>query len=200
MLPGMKRSGHEEFLRATSVIDHDNPAVRKKALTLAEGLSGDVEISRACFVFVRDEIRHSWDYRANPVTLSASAVLEYTPGYCFAKSHLLAALLRANAIPAGFCYQRLKNHGDIGPVFYLHGLNAVWLEDYGWYRVDARGNRPDVHAAFTPPKECLAFVPKEPGEADLTGVFSDPLPAVVNVLSTFTDYLDVRRNLPDIEE
>ncbi|MFZ1127931.1 MAG: hypothetical protein ACLQMU_03820 [Methanoregula sp.] len=43
----MKRSGHEEFLRATPVIDHDNPAVRKQALALAEGCTGDVEIARA---------------------------------------------------------------------------------------------------------------------------------------------------------
>ena len=111
--------------------------------------------------------------------------------------HLLAALLRANAIPAGFCYQRLKNHSDVGPAYYLHGLNAVWLEEYGWYRADARGNRTGVNAAFTPPDEQLAFVPTEPGEADLAGIFSDPLPEVVHLLSTSTDYLDVRRNLTD---
>ena len=193
----MKRSGHEEFLRATPVIDHNHPAVHRQALALAEGCTGDVEIARACFTFVRDEIHHSWDFRENPVTLSASSVLEYRTGYCFAKSHLLAALLRANVIPAGLCYQRLKNHADTGPAFYLHGLNAVWLEKYGWYRADARGNRSGVNAAFTPPDEQLAFVPKEPGEADLTGIFSDPLPEVIDLLSTYTDYLDVRRNLPD---
>jgi len=193
----MKRSDHEEFLRSTPVIDHDHPAVRRQAFALAKGCTGDVETARACFTFVRDEIHHSWDHKENPVTLSASAVLEHATGYCFAKSHLLAALLRANAIPAGLCYQRLRNHADTGPAFYLHGLNAVWLEEYGWYRADARGNRPGVNAAFTPPDEQLAFVPKEPGEADLAGIFSDPLPSVVRLLSTSTDYLDVRRNLPD---
>ncbi|MGA2161648.1 MAG: transglutaminase family protein [Methanoregula sp.] len=104
----MKRSGHEEFLRANPVIDHDHPAVREKALALAEGCTGDVEIAQACFTFVRDGIRHSWDYKANPVTLSASAVLEHTTVWCFAKSHLIAAPFRANGIPAGLCYQRLK--------------------------------------------------------------------------------------------
>ena len=195
-----KRSGHEEFLRATPVIDRDNPLVQQKAKSLAEGCTGDVEIARACFVFVRDEIRHSWDVKANPVTLSASQVLAHTTGYCFAKSHLLAALLRANGIPAGLCYQRLKNHADVGPAFYLHGLNAVWLEEYGWYRADARGNRPGVDAQFVPPVEQLAFLPKDPGEADLTGIFSDPLPVVVSLLTKYTDYLDVRRNLPDAGE
>ena len=194
----MKHSGLDEFLRATPVIDYDNPAVAEKARELAAGCDGDVAVARNCYTFVRDEIRHSWDYQANPVTLSASQVLEHTTGYCFAKSHLLAALLRANKIPAGLCYQRLANHGTVGPAFYLHGLNAVWLNEYGWYRADARGNRADVHAEFTPPEECLAFVPKEPGEVDLTGIFSDPLPAVVEVLTKYTDYLDVRKNLPDV--
>ncbi|HVP96296.1 transglutaminase family protein [Methanoregula sp.] len=193
----MKHSGHEEFLRATPVIDHDHPAVRRQALALAKGCTGDVEVARSCFTFVRDEIHHSWDSKENPVTLSASAVLEHKTGYCFAKSHLLAALLRANAIPAGFCYQRLKNHSDVGPAYYLHGFNAVWLEEYGWYRADARGNRAGVNAAFTPPDEQLAFVPTEPGEADLAGIFSDPLPEVVHLLSTSADFLDVRRNLTD---
>lgn len=196
----MMHSGQKEFLRATPVIDCDNPAVEEKARELAAGRNGDVAIARNCFVFVRDKIRHSWDYRENPVTLAASQVLAHGTGYCFAKSHLLAALLRANGIPAGLCYQRLANHGDTGPAFYLHGLNAVWLDEYGWYRADARGNRSDVHAEFTPPAECLAFVPKEPGEADLTGIFSDPLPVVVDLLTKYTDYTDVRQNLPDMEE
>jgi transglutaminase-like putative cysteine protease len=196
----MKHTGHEEFLRATPLIDYDHPAVREKALSLVKGCTGDVEIAKTCFTFVRDEIRHSGDYNTNPVTLSASSVLEHKTGWCFAKSHLLAALLRANRIPAGFCYQRLKNHGDAGPAFYLHGLNAVWLDEYGWYRADARGNRTDVHAEFAPPKEHLAFVPKEPGEMDLTGIFSDPLPVVVELLTKYTDYRDIRLNLPDMEE
>ena len=123
-------------------------------------------------------------------------MLERKTGYCFAKSHLLAALLRANAIPARPCYQRLKNHADVGPAFYLHGLNAVWLEEYGPVPGGCPG-RADVHAEFTPPHEHLAFIPKEPGQADLTGIFSDPLPVVVDLLSKSTDYLDVRRHLPD---
>jgi transglutaminase-like putative cysteine protease len=196
----MKHTGHEDFFRATPVIDCDHPAVREKALSLAKGCTGDAEIAKACFTFVRDEIRHSGDYNTNPVTLSASSVLEHTTGWCFAKNHLLAALLRANRIPAGLCYQRLKNHGDAGPAFYLHGLNAVWLDEYGWYRADVRGNRADVHAKFAPPEEHLAFVPKEPGEMDLTGIFSDPLPVVVELLTKYTDSRDVRLNLPDMEE
>ena len=56
---------------------------------------------------------------------------------------------------------------------------------------DSDGTGADVHAEFTPPKEHLAFVPKEPGEMDLTGIFSDPLPVVVELLTKYTDYRDV---------
>jgi transglutaminase-like putative cysteine protease len=33
----------------------------------------------------------------------------------------------------------------------------VYLKDYGWYRIDARGNKAGVDAQFTPPHEKLAF-------------------------------------------
>lgn len=100
----------------------------------------------------------------NPVTCRASDVLKYRTGYCFAKSHLLAALLRANQIPAGFCYQRLtmddppaQEQNDRNLRCTLHGLNAVFLPGIGWYRVDSRGNREGVDARFTSPQEQLAF-------------------------------------------
>jgi transglutaminase-like putative cysteine protease len=66
----------------------------------------------------------------NPVTCKASDVLIHGTGYCYAKSHLLVALLRANGIPAGLCYQRLTIEND-GPSYCLRGLNAVYLEQHG---------------------------------------------------------------------
>ena len=59
------------------------------------------------------------------------------------------ALLRANGIPAGFCYQRLSID-DVGPPYTLHGFNAVYLNEHGWYRVDARGCKAGVTSDFTP--------------------------------------------------
>lgn len=119
-----------------------------------------------------DEIRHSWDHRLNPVTCSASTVLEHGTGYCYAKSHLLAALLRANGIPAGLCHQ-CPGIADGRPPYCLHGLNAVHLAGHGWYRIDARGNKPGIDAQFTPPVERLPFPTGLPGEADLPGIHVD---------------------------
>jgi transglutaminase-like putative cysteine protease len=147
---------------------------------------------------VRDEVRHSHDYGLNPVTCRASDVLRHRTGYCYAKSHLLAALLRANGIPAGLCYQRLSLGEDgEGNRFCLHGLNAVLLPDAGWYRIDPRGNRPGIDAQFTPPVERLAFAARSPGEADLTRVYPDPLPVVIEALQTYRTWDALWDHLPD---
>lgn len=194
----MKTPDFRKYLKSSIIIDWDHPEVLKKAKELSSFSYDDVEIARRCYEFVRDEIYHSWDYKMNPVTLKASDVLKYQTGYCYAKSHLLAALLRANGIPAGLCYQRLILD-DVNNRFCLHGLNAVYLKKYGWYRIDSRGNTESIHACFTPPFESLAFVPACEGEIDLPDMWDDPMPAIISVLSMSTDYEEVMRNLPDIQ-
>ncbi len=186
----------DKYLESSEYIDWQQSEVLAKALSLAEGLKSEEQIARACFEFVRDEIKHSWDFQTNPVTCKASDVLKYGTGYCYAKSHLLAALLRANKIPTGLCYQRLTI-GD-KPPFCLHGLNAVYLKDHGWYRIDARGNKEGVSVEFTPPIEQLAFPIVSEGESDLPEIWTEPLPVIVDVLTQYTDFQDVANNLPDI--
>ena len=171
------------YLAASAIIDHDHPLVTAKAAELAQGHATDLDVAREAFLFVRDRIHHSADFRQNPVTRLASEVLSHGTGYCYAKSHLLAALLRARGIPAGLCYQRLLLDASSRPGLYcLHGLVAVHLRDFGWYRIDARGNKPGVTADFTPPIECVAFPLVAPGEADLPGIHAEPLPAVMAAL------------------
>lgn len=187
----------KEYLVSSEYIDWETPAVLEKAKTLVEGLSRSEDIVRKCFEFVRDEIKHSWDYKLNPVTCKASEVLLHSTGYCYAKSHLLAALLRANNIPTGLCYQRLTISND-QPPFCLHGLNAVFLEGIGWYRIDPRGNKQGVDAQFCPPVEKLAFSIISQGEADLPEVWAEPLPQVVTALTQYQAVEEVAENLPDI--
>ena len=188
----------QKYLDSSDIIDWRHPGVSAKATLLAADLKGDEAIAEACFVFVRDHISHSLDSRQNPVTYRASSVLEYGTGYCYAKSHLLVALLRANSIPAGLCYQRLTIDHD-RPPFCLHGLVGVYLERHGWYRIDPRGNKPSVDAAFCPPLEKLAFPIITKGEADLPEIWPEPLAIVVEALRAGKDYLDVAQNLPDLE-
>ncbi len=188
----------EKYLQASDIIDWQHPDILAQAKKLATGLENDTAIAKACFEWVRDEIRHSFDYQLNPVTCKASDVLRYKTGYCFAKSHLLAALLRANQIPAGFCYQRLSID-DQGAPYSLHGFNAVFLKKLGWYRVDPRGNKANVNAQFTPPKEQLAFSINLPEELDFLGIVSEPLSSVIETLQTYKTWHEVLDNLPDMD-
>lgn len=192
----MDRSALQAYLGASTWIDFHDPGVAAAARRLAQGARSEADIVRACFEFVRDEIAHSADVRRNPVTCRASDVLRHETGFCYAKSHLLAALLRANGIPAGLCYQRLATGNKEAP-YCLHGLNAVWLADVGWYRLDPRGNKPGIDARFDPPRELLAFRLSDPQERDLPGVLAEPLPVVVEVLERCDTVEQVLAGLPD---
>ena len=194
----------QEYLQASEIIDWQHPEILELAHHLASTCETTEETAKACFEWVRDQVQHSRDYQMNPVTWRASDVLKYRTGYCFAKSHLLAALLRANQIPAGFCYQRLTidnppvQRSDIDVPCTLHGLNAVLLPEFGWYRIDSRGNKDGVNAQFTPPQEQLAFELKISQEANFPDILAEPLPIVVKVLQESQTWQDVLISLPDI--
>jgi len=186
-----------KYLESSKYIDWNNRQVLDKAHELSKGIKDESLIAKACFEFVRDEIKHSVDFQLNPVTCKASDVLKHGTGFCYAKSHLLAALLRANKIPAGLCYQRVTIT-DIPP-FCLHGLNAIYLQKIGWYRVDVRGNKAGVDAQFCPPKEALAFMVKTEGEMVFPEIWPEPLSIITNALETNSTWLQVLENLPDID-
>ena len=187
----------QEFLAASEVIDYTSFGVRALAGKIRGEHRDDSVIAHLCFEWVRDHIKHSLDFHRTELTCRASEVLAMRTGYCYAKSHLLAALLRANGIPAGFCYQRLTMEGD-QPPYCLHGLNAVFLKRHGWYRIDARGNKAGVHAYFTPPTEQLAFATSSHGELDFPDVWAQPLPPIVEALQSHGDVQSLASHLPDL--
>ncbi|NCJ05245.1 Cro/Cl family transcriptional regulator [Synechococcales cyanobacterium C] len=189
----------KDYLKVSEVINWQHSEIMERAKQIAFGLETSVAIAKACFEWVRDEIRHSYDYQMNPVTCRASDVLEYKTGYCFAKSHLLAALLRANQIPVGFCYQRLSIDGKGAP-FSLHGFNAIYLPEFGWYRADARGNKEGINAQFTPPQEQLAFKIQFPEEAYFPEVLDEPLQIIIEALQSQGTWDEMLHNLPDIAQ
>lgn len=184
------------YLDSSEIIDFHHPLVCYKAKELASGCSKDIEIAKNCFEFVRDEIHHSGDYKDDIITYKASDVLKYKTGWCYAKSHLLAGLLRANGIPTGFTYQRLSCSEYKDGIYCLHGLNWVYLKEHGWYRVDARGNKKGVDAQFNPPVEQVAFKVAK-NEYDLLENLSEPLELVVNILKNCVSYDDMVANFPD---
>lgn len=186
-----------EFLSSTEAIDWRHPAIVEQSQRLAG--NSPQETARRVFEFVRDEIRHSADHGDSLVTWRASDVLAERTGLCYAKSHLLAALLRAQNVPAGLCYQRLVVEEGSPPRFGLHGLAAISLPDLGWYRVDPRGNKPGIDAQFTPPTERLAFSTLQPGEFDFPGVWADPFSIVLTAMQKSSTCREVVANLPDLD-
>ncbi len=187
----------DKYLESTNIVDWKHPNIQNKADELAVGKSNVNDIVRACYEWVRDEVRHVDDYGISEITCKASEVIIAGHGICYAKSHLLAALLRANSIPAGFCYQRLSRD-DNGEPFCLHGLNAVYLPDIGWYRIDARGNKAGVNAQFSPPIEQLAFAIRLKGEVSLPEIWPEPLPVVIDALQKYKLKEVLWDNLPDV--
>jgi transglutaminase-like putative cysteine protease len=189
----------DNFLRETELINFSHPTVKALASELAQECTTDTEIAKNCFTFVRDEIHHTGDYKDHISTYTASDVLIHRTGWCYSKSILLAALLRANNIPAGFSYQRLSCSEYVNDIYCLHGLNSICLKEFGWYRIDARGNKEGVNAQFDPPYEKLAFELQE-NEYDIEEIYEDPLPEVIEALKTFKSYDEMIHNFPDIKK
>lgn len=185
------------YLAASAVIDWQAPDILDLARKLRGNRSDPVAISKTTFEWVRDEIKHSIDYGLEPVSCASSEVLRLGSGFCYAKSHLLAALLRANSIPAGLCYQRLSIDGAGAP-FCLHGYNAVHLDGHGWYRVDPRGNKSGIDARFSPPLEQLAFQPGLPGEHSFARIWAEPAEVVVEALRRHRTSRELSCHLPDM--
>ncbi|MEA3406352.1 MAG: transglutaminase family protein [Pseudomonadota bacterium] len=184
------------YLAESKIIDFSHPSIQQQAKLLTEQSADELNLVKNSFEFVRDQIRHTGDYQDNMTTLKASEVLQHNTGWCYAKSHLLAALLRANQIPTALCYQRLSCSEYKSDIFCLHGLNAVYLQEFGWIRIDPRGNKSGVNAQFIPPKEQLAFELAE-HEQDIAGRFSEPLDSVVYALTTYQTYDEMINHFPD---
>jgi transglutaminase-like putative cysteine protease len=171
-----------DFLGCDDLVDWQSPDIVALAATLRGSTALD-SIGQA-FHFVRDSIQHSWDIRSDVVSVSASDCLRKGTGICYAKSHLLTALLRALGVPSGFCYQRTILGARLPErVGVIHALNAVWLgEALGWLRIDARGNKPGVDARFEPPAEMLAFDIRLQGERDYLDLLPTPPAPIVETL------------------
>jgi len=187
----------QKYLEATEIVDYNNKEVHALAMSLSKDCQTDTKIAKNCFEYVRDKIEHSGDCKAEITTLKASDVLKYKTGWCYSKSILLAGLLRANGIPTGFSYQRLSCSEYEKDIYCLHGLNSIYLKEFGWYRVDARGNKEEVNAQFNPPHEQLAFELGE-GEFDLSEVLSEPMEEIVFALKTNRNYDEMVKNFPDV--
>lgn len=165
---------------------------------LSKKADNELDFIRTAYEFVRGNISHSAAINADIITCAASEVLKAGHGICFAKSHLLAALLRCKAIPTGFCYQKLILDDEATPVLIYHGLNGVYIKDYKkWIRLDARGNKTGVNAQFSIETEQLAFpIRSEMGEVDCFVVYPNTDIDVLEKLKKSETRTELWGNLP----
>ena len=167
---------YNEFLEKTEYVDYDDPAVKSLAERLKDESKDELSLIKNTFYYVRDEIKHSWDAQDRRVTVSASDTLRVGVGICWAKENLLAALLRAIGIPAGFSYQRLTLGDTPDTGYCIHAMNTVYVSSLDkWIRLDARGNKEGVNADFSTEEEKLAFEIKSEGEVDYHDNHSYPI-------------------------
>ena len=194
------------FTEDTKYVNYSHPAIQKKAQELFEDGMTEVEKAQKAYYFVRDEIKHSFDIGAKVVSITASDALLNGTGVCHVKSNLLAALLRSQGIPAGFCFQYLTlDDKDASRGYVTHGYNAVYLEAH-WVKLDARGNKENVHAEFSLGEPILAFpIREELNEYDVAGIFAKPNMTSIRYLESLQEldpykYADCNRveQKPDI--
>lgn len=91
------------YLKELDEVNFSHPLIKEIVSELFNEEQTELEKVKTAFEFVRDNISHSWDIQSTKVTCKASEVLQYKEGICYAKSNLLAALLRSQGIPTGFC-------------------------------------------------------------------------------------------------
>lgn len=183
----------DDYLKEIPDIDYSHLVIREKINDLYRECHTEIDKIRKAYEFVRDEIAHSWDIKSARITRRASEVLVFKEGICYAKSNLLAALLRATNIPTGFCYQRLTLGDTPESGYCIHALNAVYLYNLNkWIRLDARGNKDGVNAQFSTDKEQLAFpIRTYYDEKDYPTIYVNPLKITMDTLIDNTNCLEM---------
>lgn len=177
----------------------NSPLVGEQLAWITTTAETKLERAKLAFELARDHVAHSFD-TGNPVlSIGAEDALRNGEGICFAKAHLLASLLRGMDIPCGFVYQRVLRKGTVESGYALHGLNALYLEEQGWFRVDPRGNKPGIDAQFTVDHEQLAYrIREELGEVDYPQVFTKPLPSVIQAMESSKDSQELFFRRPEM--
>lgn len=182
------------------MVDYQHPLIQGTIKNLTTPMFDEVEKAKILFEYVRDQIPHAWDIQSPLVTEKASEVIIEGTGICYAKSNLLAALLRGVGIPSGFCYQRLMLFDTPKRGYCLHAFNAAYFASINrWIVMDARGNKSGVDAQFTLNKPKLAFsVNQALGEITYDTIFHKPNIKTMETLQQATNSIEMYKHaLPD---
>lgn len=192
-----KEYGMKKFLLENEYIDFSSAIIQKAITELFTPDMTEIQKANLAYEFVRDEIPHSFDCNAKHITVRASDVLLYRTGICHAKANLLAALLRSQGIPTGFCFQHITLVKDDSLGYCVHAYIAVFLNDK-WIKLDARGNKEGVDARFSLDEPILAYHNREQyDEYFFDGIFANPHQETMNMLEKAKSLQDIMDNIPE---
>ncbi len=188
---------YDIFLKEDEFVDYSSELIQETAKQLFDQVSSDIEKARIAYEFVRDQIPHSFDINAKIITAKASEVLKHRTGICHAKANLLAALLRSQGIPTGFCFQHITLAADDSLGYCVHCYNAIYV-DHQWIKVDAGGNKPGINAQFSLGEPQLAYPPrKEYDEYFWKGIYANPHSDTMKMLQKARSLQDILEQIPD---
>jgi len=109
----------DEYLMPTKLCDCDNEEIKRKAQELVKDATTPKEAAIKIFYFVRDEIAFGLVF----TDVKASHTLRTRTGFCFLKTNLQIALLRAMGIPARYHRVNIRKElleGILSDIAYKH--------------------------------------------------------------------------------
>lgn len=128
-----------DYLQPTFFIDSDKQAVKEYSDRIVADTIGDCEKAVRLYYAVRDDIRYNaYSSEMSRQGMTASTTLENGDAFCIPKAILLAAVCRAQGIPARLAFADVRNHltsdrlkenmnGSI--VFVYHGQTEIYIDD-----------------------------------------------------------------------
>ncbi|MEM7586314.1 MAG: transglutaminase family protein [Acidobacteriota bacterium] len=127
----------EDCLAPGRFVDSETPEVVDFARRSAGDTSDAIEKARRLYLAVRDGLRYNpFIVTSDPATFTASHALQCGFGFCVTKAALLAAVARAEGIPARLGFADVRNHLTTPKlrrmmgtdVFAYHGYTELWLD------------------------------------------------------------------------
>lgn len=110
----------KEYLSETPSIDYMNSHIQEKTQELMNQSSDTIDYIKRSYIFVRDEIPHSWDIKKNIVSKTTSETLIINWGM-LDKIMPSCSTLKGKSIPSGISYQLFTRADDDseGIIYYL---------------------------------------------------------------------------------
>ena len=146
--PSPAGAATDAWLRPTSFLDHEDPAVRRFAAEATDGAVDDRDKAVRLFYAVRDGYWYD-PYTSDraPEAFRASTIVGLSRSWCVPKSILLTAAARAVGVPARLGFADVRNHlqsetlqAKMGTdLFVFHGYSEFLL-DGRWVKASAAFN------------------------------------------------------------